>query len=446
MGVSGYQLIIGLAIGIVLLILMIVKTRIHTFFALIISSVVTAALCGVPMDKIVSMVTTGFGNTLASIGIVVGLGILIGEVFEMSGAGEKMANTFIKIFGEGREEWALAITGFIISIPVFSDTAMLILFPIAKALSRKTKKSIVLLGMCLMYSAVITHTLVPPTPGPLAAAEQFGVPLGNMILWGVIVSIPIMIAIVFYYKYMGAKIYILPEEEDENVIKDEKELPSTIASFTPILLPVLLIVMNTVLTATGIENYVVEILKFAGTPVIALSISLLISLLLLTKGMTRKEVLSRMDNGIKNAGIILLVTGGGGALGYILKESGAGNYLGQTIANTNIPPLLIPFLIASVVRVVQGSITVSIITAASISAPILLNIPGVNMTFAAISCCVGALSLSYFNDSGFWVQSNLMKLRNTKEQLLACSLQSPIAWITGFIMLMLLNALFGGIA
>lgn len=447
MAVPGSQLILGLICGIIILVILMTKTRIHTFFALILASIITAFICGVPADEVITLVKNGFGNTLASVGIIVGLGILLGEVFEMSGAGRKMADVFVKIFGEGREEWAMAVTGFIMSIPVFSDTTMLILFPVAKSLARKSGKSIVTLGMCLMYSAVITHTLVPPTPGPLAAAAEYGVPVGNMLFWGLITSIPIMISIIIYYKYVGAKLlYRLPEDEMIDEAHKEQKLPSTLASFTPILLPIILIVMSTVITAMKLEGRFVGIIKFTGDPIAALSISLIISLIILTKGYTRKEVLGRMDNGIKAAGIILLVTGGGGAFGLVLRESGAGDYIAQLIAGSPIPAILIPFFIASVVRIIQGSITVSIITAASISAPILLAIPDVNMTFAAISCCVGALSLSYFNDSGFWVQCNLLKLKETKEQLLACSGQSIVAWLTGLTTLFILNALFAGIA
>lgn len=442
---SGPQLIIGLCVGILVLVVLMTKTKAHTFFALILASLLTAAICGVPVKEIVTVVKNGFGSTLAGIGIIVGIGILLGEVFEMSGAGQKMANVFVKIFGEGREEWAMAVTGFLMSIPVFSDTVMLILFPVAKALSRRSGKSIVTLGMCLMYSAVITHALVPPTPGPLAAAEEFKVPIGNMILWGLVVAIPIGIAIVFYYKFIGKKkMHIIPEVEEGDIVHNDDELPNAFLSFAPILLPIVLIIMGTVSNAMGIGGTPSMIINFISDPVIALSISLIFATLTLTRKFKRQELLDRMENGIKAAGVILLVTGGGGAFGMVLRDSGAGEYIGKLIASSPIPAILIPFLIASIVRIIQGSITVSVITAASISAPILAAIPGVSMTFAAVSCCVGALSLSYFNDSGFWVQCNLLKLKKTKDQLMACTLQCPIAWGVGLIALLIVNAVFGG--
>lgn len=441
---SGPQLILGLCIGIVLLVMLITKAKVHTFFALVSASLVTAAVCGVPIGQITSIVKDGFGSTLGGIGIIVGIGILLGEVFEMSGAGQKMANVFVDVFGEGREEWAMAVTGFIMSIPVFSDTVMLILFPVAQALSRKSGKSIVTLGMCLMYSAVITHSLVPPTPGPLAAAGEFGVPLGNMIFWGIIVSTPITCAIVFYYKVIGKKMHIIPKLEDGDVVHNDLDLPNAFLSFTPIILPIALIIANTVATAVGVNSQALKIINFIGDPVIALSLSLIFATMTLTRDFTRRQLLDRMENGVKAAGVILLITGGGGAFGMVLRNSGAGSYIGNVIAETPLPAILIPFLIASIVRIIQGSITVSVITAASISAPILSSIPGTSMTFAAVACCVGALSLSYFNDSGFWVQCNLMKLKEPKDQIIACTLQCPIAWLVGLIATMVLNAIFGG--
>lgn len=443
---SGPQLMIGLLVGIAALVLLMTKTKCHTFFSLILASLLTAAVCGVPMTEIVATVKDGFGSTLGGIGIIVGIGILLGEIFEMSGAGQKMADVFVRIFGEGHEEWAMAVTGFLMSIPVFSDTVMLILFPVAKALSRRSGKSIVTLGMCLMYSAVITHALVPPTPGPLAAAGEFGVPLGNMILWGFLVAFPVAISIVLYYKYIGReKLHIIPELEEGEIVHTAQDLPSAPLAFAPIVLPIVLIVMSTVAGVLGVDGTAMQVINFIGDPVIALSISLIFATLTLTHNFSRSELLSHMEKGIKAAGVILLVTGGGGAFGMVLRNSGAGNYIGQLIADSPIPVILIPFLIASIVRIIQGSITVSVITAASISAPILANIPDVSMTFAAISCCVGALSLSYFNDSGFWVQVNLLNLKKTKDQLLACTWQCPIAWFTGLVVLLICNAIFGGI-
>lgn len=444
MTTSGGQMIWGLLIGIALLVFMITRTRINAFFALIIVSILTAFFCGVPAGNVVKVVTSGFGNTLASVGIIVGLGILLGEVFDMSGAALKMANVFMRIFGKGREEWALALTGFIVSIPIFADSAMLLLFPIARAIAKKTGKSIVMLGMCMMYSMVITHTLIPPTPGPLAAADQFGVSVGSILMWGIVMAIPITIAVVFYYKYFGPKIKVNDDDVDLTVLDiDESKLPSAIASFTPILLPIFLIVTSSILKLIGLTDGFYVYIHFIGTPIIALGISLMIALLTLTKGFSREHVLDKMSKGMQAAGVILLVTGGGGALGNVLRESGAGNFVAQSIATWSIPAILIPFFIASIVRIIQGSITVSIITAASISAPILGDIPDVNMTFAALACCIGALSLTYFNDSGFWVTVNLLKLKNPKDQMIACSLQSPVAWATGFIVLMTLNVFFG---
>lgn len=453
--VVGSQMILGLIIGITILIVLILKTKIHAFLALIIAAAVTGLIGGMPSNAVLAAISKGFGNTLGSIGIIIGFGVMMGEIFEASGAAERMAQTFIKKLGKGKEEFALAITGFLVSIPIFCDSGFVILSPIAKAISRKTKKSVVTLGIPLAAGLVITHSLVPPTPGPVGVAGLFNVSVGSIILWGIVMAIPMTIAAVIYARYLGKKIYQIPTEDGEDWIRPAyqepvydsiednsgKELPSTFMSFAPIIIPIILILINTVLTAMKAEGAVVNALVFLGTPVIAVAIGLIVAIYGLAGKYSRTETIDLMERGIKSAGIIILVTGGGGALGMVLRDSGAGDYIAQSIAKTSLPAILLPFVISSLIRLVQGSGTVAMITSASITAPILATL-NVNPVFAALAACTGSLVYSYFNDSYYWVVNRMLGIKEAKEQMRVWSITTTIIWAVGFVELMILSAIF----
>ena len=448
----GNQMIIGLIIGITLLILLVIKTKIHAFLALIIAATVTGLIGGMAPNAVIASITKGFGGTLGSIGIIIGFGVMMGAIFEASGAAERMALTFIKRLGKGREEVALAITGFLVSIPIFCDSGFVILSPLAKAISRKTKKSVVTLGVSLAAGLVITHSLVPPTPGPVGVAGIFGANVGAVILWGIVLAIPMTIATIAYARYIGRKIYQLPAEDGDGFIRppyqepdyselmnsEEKHLPSTFMSFAPIMLPIILILMNTILTAMKVTGPVNDLFVFLGSPVIAVGLGLIVAIYGLAGKFTRQETIAHMEDGIKSAGIIILVTGGGGALGMVLRDSGTGDYIANLIAQTALPAILLPFVISSLVRLIQGSGTVAMITAASITAPIMATL-GVNPVLATLAASTGSLLYSYFNDSYFWVVNRILGIVDAKEQMRVWSFTTTIAWAVGFVEIMLLS-------
>lgn len=471
------RMLIGLLVGVVILILLVTMTKIHAFLALIISAMLIALIGGVPGVEIPGIISSGFGGTLGTIGIIIGFGVIMGQIFEMSGAAERMARTFIKLFGKGREELALAATGFVVSIPIFCDSAFVILFPIAKAISQKTRKNLLVIAGALAMGLVITHTMVPPTPGPLAVADAFGVNIGTLILWGLIVALPMTAAGLIYIKWVGKNlIYVVGE--DGNTVKMEvagkdlgtfnlseepsKDLPSTFMAFAPIILPILLIVVNQIYStiyknvnaeaiaaakAAG-EYYLYplgyQLISLLGHPITAVAIGVLISIYGLARKVDRETVLNYMDSGIKSAGIILLVTGGGGALGKVIQVTGVGNEIADIITKWGIPAILLPFVIATIVRFIQGSGTVSLVTAASISAPILVNLD-VSPVFAALAAMVGGVFFSYFNDSYFHVVNRSIGIRNSKEQMKFWSGATTMAWAAGIITILILNALLGGV-
>ena len=421
-GLNGQQMLIGLLIGIVLLIFMVLKTKIQAFLALIITTVVIGVIGGMPLNTItldngtkfgiLQSITSGFGNTLSSIGLIIGFGVMLGAIFEETGAAKRMA----------------------------------------LCISKVTKKSLISLGVALAAGLVITHTMVPPTPGPLGVCGIFGIDVGEFILLALVLSIPMtIVAIIYARKYIAKKLNWIVNEKDEIVPApvgtvasddainlDEKDLPSTFSSFLPILLPVVLILINTVSTATKMTGGIFTILIFLGQPIVAVGIGLLTAIFVLGQKMSRKEILSFMEQGMMSAGIIMLVTGGGGALGQIIKDSGLGTYMAEGITAMHVPIILLPILISTVMRFIQGSGTVAMTTAASISAPIILA-SGANPVLSALACCVGSCFFSYFNDSYFWVVNRTLGVSEAKDQIRVWSITTTIIWAVGCLEVLLLS-------
>ena len=358
-GLSGERMLIGLAIGIAVLIFLVLKTKVQAFLALIICTVIVGVVGGMPLlnttievdgvEKtfgIVNSITSGFGGTLGSIGIIIGFGVMMGQIFEVTGAAKRMAYTFLKLFGKKREEEALALTGFLVSIPIFCDSGFVVLAPIAKAISRATKKSFIGLGVALAAGLVITHSLVPPTPGPLGVCGIFGIDVGSFILLTIVLALPMTIACIAYSRlYLSKKYYRIPNEDGEVVEAPYREpdydgafamdmsgVPGALESFMPLLVPIVLILINTVATAVGATTGIMEILIFLGQPIVAVGIGLLVAIFTLGRKLDRHTCLSEMEKGMMSAGIIMLVTGGGGALGQIIKDSGLGNFMAEGLA------------------------------------------------------------------------------------------------------------------
>ena len=430
------RMLLGLALGIIVMIVLVMKTKVHSFMALLIAAMITGIIGGMPISDItladgttqtglITAIQEGFGSTLKSTGIIIGLGVMMGGILEKSGAAEKMAYSFIKLIGQKNEEWALAITGWFISIPVFADSAIVIFAPLCKAMSKVTGKSVVGLALSLAVGLQLTHCLVPPTPGPLTAAGMFNVDVGQMIIGGALISIPMLIVVVFY-----KKIYQVPNDEggfdrkefkqeyiksmDElNAMMDAKPLPGFWVSVAPIFVPIILILLKTVLGFVGISNSVVD---FLGSPIVALGIGTLLAIYGLVPKEDNKAVLKMMDDAIKDTGIIMLITGAGGSLGNVVKVSGIGTALGEMVTSWALPAVLIPFIIAALMRIALGSATVAITTAASLTAP-LMSVLSISPLLMSLSCCVGAISFSYFNDSGFWVFNGMFGLTELKDQV-----------------------------
>lgn len=464
-GLSGERMLIGLAIGIAVLIFLVLKTKVQAFLALIICTIIVGVVGGMPLANttievdgvqktfgIINSITSGFGGTLGSIGIIIGFGVMMGQIFEVTGAAKRMAHTFLKLFGKKREEEALALTGFLVSIPIFCDSGFVVLAPIAKAISKATKKSVIGLGVALAAGLVITHSLVPPTPGSLGVCGIFGVDVGKFILLTIVLALPMAIACIAYARlFLSKKYYRVVNDEGEIVEAEYREpdyeaafamdmsgVPGTFESFLPLIAPIILILINTVASALGKTTGIMEILIFLGQPIVAVGIGLLLAIFTLGRKLDRHTCVSEMEKGMMSAGIIMLVTGGGGALGQIIKDSGLGNFMAEGLAQTAIPIIILPLLISTAMRFIQGSGTVAMTTAASISAPIIIA-SGVNPILGAVACCVGSLFFGYFNDSYFWVVNRTLGVSEAKDQLTIWSVTSTVAWAVGVVEVLVLS-------
>ncbi|NGN67928.1 GntP family permease [Streptomyces sp. A7024] len=454
----------ALVLGIATIIVIVLRTRLDAFVALLIASLVTGFVAGAPASKVIEYITTGFGTTLSSIGIVIGLGVGLGKILEVSGAADALARTFVRALGKGREPWAMGATGAVVSIPVFCDSGYVIMNPLARSIARVKRAGYVTLALALGCGMTLTHHLVPPTPGPLGVAGILGADLGGLVLAGLAFSVVLLPVVVGYAKWMGPKLESEISTEVREAVYGKAEIPATAArvggggadapvdkasgyddspaqpdpaaalgtppagakphrvgaftAFLPLLVPLLLIVVNTVATAIDKNSQgeaalkdetkydpspVPEALAFIGHPVVALLIGLVLAVyVLLPRWIPRSKVGGWLAEAAASAGLIILITGAGGALGQVLRETGVGDELAETISSWSLPGVLVPFLVASLVRVAQGSGTVAMITAASVSAPLVDGL-GISALLAALACCAGSMVFSYFNDSYFWV-------------------------------------------
>lgn len=463
------QLLAALAFGIAAIVVLVLRTRLDAFIALLIAALLTGVVAGTPVTDVLDSIADGFGSTMGDIGLVIGLGVGLGKILEVSGAADTLAKAFVRLLGKGREPWAMAGTGAIISIPVFCDSGYVIMNPLARSIARAKRAGYVTLALALACGMTLTHHLVPPTPGPLGVAGILGADVGGVILAGTIFVLILLPIVVAYARWMGPKLesQLAPEvradvygseksresvaavggggtavsdshgpdddrpdddgpaapEEDSGDAEPRKMSP--IMAMLPLLVPLLLIVVNTVATAIdrsaqGMLNgdeyepsTVAGLLAFLGDPVVALLIGVVLAVyVLLPRWTPRHQVHSWLAQAASSAGLIILITGAGGAFGKVLRSSGVGDELATMIASWSLPGVLVPFLIATVVRLAQGSGTVAMITAASVSAPLVAQL-GVSPLAATLACCAGSMVFSYFNDSYFWVVTKFTGLDGT---------------------------------
>ena len=488
------QLLLALVLGIATIVVLVLTTRLDAFVALLIAGLVTGIVAGSGFVETINWITAGFGDTLASVGIVIGLGVFIGKILEVSGAADALARAFLKMFGKGREPWAMASVGSLVSIPVFCDSGYVIMNPLARSIARVKKGAYVTLALALGCGMTLTHHMVPPTPGPLAVTGILGADMGSVILTGVIFTVCLLPVVVIYAKWMGPRLEsrlntVVASEvyganhdtslaakggsaSAEAVANVVTYRPETFLGATPIgkkphrtnallgalplVVPLLLIVGNTVAAASDQGNKGIigdqdaeytpsaraQPLFFLGNPVVALTIGVILAVyVLLPRWTPRTKVHGWLAEAAGSAGLILLITGAGGGLGMVLRESGVGDALATAVATTPLPAFFVPFIIATVVRIAQGSGTVAMITAASVSASVIVE-SGLDPLVAVMACTAGSMVFSYFNDSYFWVVTRFTGLDGL-EALKGWSGITTAVWAGSIPLLIILNLVVG---
>ncbi|WP_299550839.1 gluconate:H+ symporter [Seonamhaeicola sp.] len=442
-------LIFSVLIGVSVLLFLILKLRIQAFIALLIASIVTGIVAGMNPEDIITTMQEGMGSTLGFVAVVVGLGAMFGAILEYSGGAEALAGYLLNKFGEKNASWALVISGFFIAIPVFFDVAFIILVPLIYSLQRKTKKSILLYAIPLLAGLAVTHAYIPPTPGPVAVADILKADLGWVILFGFITGIPTAILSgPVFARYISKKIHVeAPKIYADK--EDVKNYPGIGLILSIIGIPIVLIVGNTVLNSPlfpegTISDSLKLWLKMIGHPFTALIIANLMAwyLLGLKRGVKKEPLLKITTKSMESAGVIILLTGAGGVFKQMLVNTGTGEMLANYFADKGISILLFAFVAAAIVRILQGSATVAMITSAGITAPLLgLDTSDIDKALLVIAIASGASILSHVNDSGFWLVSKYLGITE-KQTFRSWTVMTTIVALVGFSSVFICSLIF----
>jgi len=401
------QILLFLFLVLVFIVVATAKFKLHPFLSLVIAAVIMGFAASLNGSTIVAKLAEGFGDTLGSIGIIIAFGTIIGVFLEKSGGTRVMADAILNAVGVKRSALAMNMTGFIISIPVFCDSGFVILSALNKALSKKSGISLVVLAISLAAGLYATHVFIPPTPGPLAAAAALDADIGLVILLGLIVAVPASLAGYLWARYIGKKIHI-SVDEDFKMNDEVKDLPGIRASIAPIFVPIILIALKSIAdypTHPFGEGILQQALNFVGNPIIALFAGVLLAFNLM-KG-SKSLRFDWVSSGLKDAGVIILITGAGGAFGNILRACGIGDIIGTSLSTLQVG-IILPFIVAAILKSAQGSSTVSIITTAAMIAPLLEPLgleSSMGKALTVLAVGAGAMTVSHLNDSYFWVVS-----------------------------------------
>ena len=415
--------------------------KINPFIVLLLGGVLTGFLVGMPIDKIGSTLASGFGGTLTGVGIVIGLGIVLGQILAEANATVQIANSLVKKVGDKRSPLAINFAGYLIAIPVFFDAAFVIFEPLIRRLSQKTKIPYITYVTSLAVGLIVTHSMVIPTPGPVAVAGNMGVDFGFFVLYSIIVSLPAgLIGGYIFGTYLGkkSKNTLIPQEELVDTKETDTKLkPSTILSLAILLLPVLLIllgsIMNLVLAKdTGMARF----FGFIGDKNVALLIGVLVAMFSLKKYIKRTmdEVIV---TAVGSAGMIFLITGAGGSFGKVIQGSGIGDYLVVLFTQFNMPLILLGFILSQILLSSLGSTTVALVTTSSILGPVVANMGGSGI-LVGLAICAGGVGLSLPNDSGFWVVSRYANI-SVQDTLKSWTLGGTIAGVSALIIILILS-------
>ncbi len=433
------QVLICLLIGITLIVVLTSKYRVHAFFALILSCFVVGLGVQMPVDMVITTIKDGFGNIMKSLGLIIVLGTTLGVLLEYTGATQVMATYIMRKVGEKRSALAMAITGFIVGLPIFCDSGYIVLSGLNKSLAKRTHTPMAIMAVSLATGLYSVHCLIPPHPGAAAAAGLIGVDFGRLILIGIIIAIPASAVGYIWANYMGKKLPDTVEHEDE-ILVENAQLPSVIKSFLPVIVPILLISLKSFITVDpALNSKWLTIFLSLGDPVLALAIGVLLAFNC-KRNWNKNSVGKLLHDGVEKAGGILIIIGAGGAFGAILAATKLGDHLSQALALGSLG-LFFPFLITFVLKTAQGSSTVAIITAASIVAPLLpalgLDTPNGHL-LCVLAMGAGSMMISHANDAYFWVIAKFSGLE-LKTMLKVYSVATLLMGLTSLAMVYILS-------
>ncbi len=438
------RLAIAAVIGLIILLVLIIKFNVQAMIAILIGAICIGLIGGMPADMIVSAVNDGIGNTLKGIALLVGLGSMFGAILETSGGAQTLAVTMVKRFGDKKAAWALGITGLIIAMPVFFDAGLIILIPLAFSLAKRTKRSSLFYVIPLLAGLAVGHAFIPPTPGPILVATMLNVELGWVILVGIACGIVAMIiAGPIWGSICGNKFNIaVPEHVANQETIDESKLPSFALIVSIILIPLVLIIANSICRVVPALSGIAPVFAFLGEPFVALLIATIVAMfgLGVKHGYSIKELEKVMTKSLEPTGLILLVTACGGVLRYVLQYSGLGDIIGNAVASLNLPIVVLAFIIAVLVRISVGSATVAMTMAAGIVAS-LPGIAGLSPLYLACTTAAvagGATVCSHFNDSGFWLVKSLVGM-DEKTTLKTWTVMETLVGCSGFVVALIIS-------
>ncbi|ETA80706.1 GntP family permease [Youngiibacter fragilis] len=440
--ITGSMLLVIFVVAIAALLLSIIKFKANPFLALMGVSILTGLMVRMPLPDIASNISKGFGNTMGGVGIVIGLGIILGQVLAESRAINAIANGMLKTVGSARANLAINISGWLISIPVFQDAAFVIFMPLVRQIQKSTKKPLVALVTALGVGTIASHSMIIPTPGPVAVAGNMGVNIGSFLFYSLIVSLPAtLIGGVLYSKFLekrADKNAYLPKADHE-VAVDNRPMPTMKLSLSVLLFPLLLILVGSIAAMIlPKENAIRPIFAFFGDKNIALFIGVIVAFLALGKYFD-KSTETVIKEATISAGLIFLITGAGGSFGTVINTSGIGQYLVDTLTNMNVSIIVLGFILSQLLRAAQGSTTVALVTTSSILGPLVAG-TAASPVLVALAICAGGIGVSLPNDSGFWVLSNYSGL-SVQDTIKAWTVGGTIVGASAFMIIMALSAM-----
>ncbi|MFM1602935.1 GntP family permease [Helcococcus ovis] len=456
---TGISFSIVFIIAIVIMILLISKFKVHPFLSILFVSVALGLIGGIPLNNvtnekgevikgIASVVGEGFSSTFTSIGIVIIFGALLGTILEKTGAAIKLSDMVIKLVGKKRPDIAIMLMGWVVSIPVFCDSGFVILNPIRKALVKRTNISGVTMSVALSVGLYCSHVFIPPTPGPIAAAATLGVGdyLLTVMFYGFLASISALIGGYLYAKYIGKKVESnedIANEKDiktyEELVKEYGQLPSGFMSLFPILFPIILMAFSNISKIAGWKGTLREICVFFGTPIVALAVGVILSIIILFSRKEISKLYEYTNDTLKVVGPILFITAAGGVLGKVISNTSLVSYIAENAQVFQSIGIFFPFILSAIFKTAQGSSTVAITTTAGIMAPLLPFLGFSTPQHAAlvvIAIGAGAMTVSHANDSYFWVVTNFGGMeadQGYKTQTIATLIEGICSMVAVFI-------------